>query len=470
MYKTRLDPYPDFGKSFPYGQYSGEALYYPIVNNKTCIDDGQERMVSRFYLSPKDLTLGRHPSLGAGVETMWSTEFRPPKWNDCVHTKVNKSFSFPHGQLIRGISGWPGRSIRHLCCHRYGWTTPSHDPVLKGGYEIDDFFRSRAMASMTPRFESDFQALNFMFELKDFKEAVHALGSVMNPNSKLWDSINNWSHKYWDAAVYGGAVKPSSKKRPRDFERDLGLSAAEIYSGKATSAAAKSWLTYTMAYLPTMKDIAAYVSAAATEYQVALADFKTKGLSQQTRHYSEYLKNDSTIGTASYSDAVWMAQKLESFVKATATLRYKYQYNLSDQTEAFARYWGLTGTLEEFWNMLPGSFLFDYFCKVAKALKMSEVDKNLDFQPVEYCESLLEYQGTSDVLRPISSWLCNHIIDGKILDPAVDKWVRHCGVYSSKYQRWNQPVPKKGLIVPIFKVPSTRQNWNMLALAKAWLF
>jgi len=292
----------------------------------------------------------------------------------------------------------------------------------------------------------------------------------MNPNSKLWDSVDNWAHKYWDAAIYGSPVKPSSRRRDRNYEKDLGKTTGEIYSGKATSAAAKSWLTYTMAYLPTMKDIVAFVSAAATEYDIALSDFKKKGLSLQTRHYSEYLRKDTVVGDTSNSAVTTHGVMHESFVRATANLQYSYQYNLTDQAEAFARYWGLTGTLEEFWNMLPFSFLVDYFCKVAKTLKMTAVDKNLDFQPVRYCESVLEYEGTTQVLRPIGTWVCSHMVDGTVLDPTSTKWIRHNGVYSSQYKRMNQTIPKVGLLVPQLKMPSTRQNWNMLALAKVVFF
>lgn len=466
MLKKRLITTPDYGKSFPYGQYSGERLNYPVIGTDICPINGEAMMIDRFYHSPKDLLRGPHPTVFGGEETFWSTDFHKPVWNDCIHTKVNASFNYPYAYIKHGLTGWPGMNIAHASCYRFGWMNTVHDPVIKETCEIDQFFRSRAIATMRPTFESDFQALNFMFELKDFKELFTLAPKLFNPGSDLWRSIYNWNIRFGNG-LYG--EKPVGRKRP-PRGNPLGFTAGGLYTNRATNALAKSWLTYTMAYVPLIKDIAAYVAAAATEYKDALQKFKADGLNLNTRHYSEYLVNNSHVSNEVLENDYFTAIKHESFVRATANLRYRYIYTLTDETEAFARYWGLTGTLEEFWNMLPGTFLVDYFCKIAKALKMTDVDKNLDFQPAQYCESLLTYEGTTSVVRPCYSWTCNHMLDGDILDASSDEWVRHTGVYSSLYRRNVMDVPMQGIIIPRFTNASKTQRLNMLALAKTVLF
>jgi hypothetical protein len=326
------------------------------------------------------------------------------------------------------------------------------------------------MASMTPDFESDFKALNFLFELKDFKGAVQALGKLGNPNSSLWTTFDRWYSVYGRALTWESFKKPVSAKAARvAIARNNGRSCAAVYTDKAITAAAESWLTYTMAYLPTIKDLSAYVAAAATEYEIALSNFKKKGATANTRHYSEMLRDSSALEVPVWNGSWNTVDKHADYTRASATLQYKYGYDLNDQTVAFAKYWGLSGTLEEFWNMLPFSFLVDYFCKISTALKLAQVDKNLHLETLQYCESILDYRGSLTCTRPTSAH-CSFLVDGSLKDLDSKKWYPILGVYSSSYQRVRLSPPKVGLIVPNFKLPSEFQQWNMLALAKVLFF
>jgi hypothetical protein len=131
--------------------------------------------------------------------------------------------------------------------------------------------------------------------------------------------------------------------------------------------------------------------------------------------------------------------------------------------EMFRKYWGLTGTAEEFWNMIPFSWLLDYFFQIGKALRYTDVDKNLDLQSLDYAESHLVYAGKVSGIRRTSD-PCSSIIDGK-LQP-VDSWMPVQGYYSSDYNRVITQPMKVGLIVPKFKVPSTGQWLNVAALVR----
>jgi len=458
MYKRRDTTICKFGKSFPTGNYGyNDCGYYPGY----CTLDSETILKSAFFKGPKTRqAVDYWGNLLSSSETFFSTERKPPKWNACDHNKVNNRISLPYGYLMRGDANTRAQGVDSM---HSNWYNPVHGD-LPDGFEVDDFFRSRAMASMAPRFESDFQALNFLFELKDFKEVPTQITKFLDPTNKFWRKVDKWNRDYgWslDRTLY--KTRPASKGSP------TGMPAGYIYSEGAASAAAKSWLAYTMAYLPLMKDIVAYGAAAATEYDMALSAFKKKGLTLNTRHYSEYLMNESHTNVIVEDNAYvpTLGLRVSSFAKATASLSYRYSYTLNDQSEAFARYWGLTGTAEEFWNMLPFSFLVDYFLQISKALKLTEVDKNLDLDLTQYCESLLCYTGTSTMMRASSS-LCCGIIDGEMLKD--EKWHMLNSLYSSRYTRQLMAPPKVGIIVPKYKLPSTRQRQNILALAKVLIF
>lgn len=466
MYKERLSIPIDFGECFPTGKYYGGGFSLPTETN-ICPDETREILTREFFTCEKpsqqtDFWRRYYPS----KETFLSTERKRPAWNDCTHIKHMGRFSYPYSYALDGILPPYPLSRRFVNCTVSQWISLGHDPNgVPLTVDLDDFFRSRAIATMTPRFESDFQALNFLFELKDFKEVPRNIASFLNPNSKFWTGMYNLQAR--QIARSKGKFVP---KRGQEIRNEQGISAAEAFAGKASSAAAKLWLTYAMAVLPTLKDLTAYAAAAATEYKDALSLFRERGMSLNTRHYSEYLVDNTTIDNETpYSSYMvpQTARRVANFVKATASIQYKYKYILSDESEAFARYWGLTGTLEEFWNMLPFSFLVDYVFQVARALRQVQLDKNLELETVQYAESRLCYMGTEAVVR-YGNGTCCILVDGKF--PSKTKWTALNGVYNSSYNRAVTVVPNIGLIIPRLKLPSVRQRMNMVALARTLLF
>jgi hypothetical protein len=252
----------------------------------------------------------------------------------------------------------------------------------------------------------------------------------------------------------------------RNIAPKKSASAAEAFDGGANSVA-EAWLLNSMAIQPLLKDIAAFSAAIAAEYLDALKKFQDDGVEPNTRHYSELLVDEGHI-VYSYGNCDEMRYVDE--VKFTASLQYTYKYNLSDCMSAFAKYWGLTGTAEEFWNMLPFSFLLDYVFQVAKSLKLSEVDKNLDLTVVNYSESNLSQCGYFLGMKPIASKpTIGYVIDGKV-HTHDGKFRPFMGRHGSMYTRVLTQPHKYGLTLPQWKTPKLNQWYNIGALAKTLLF
>lgn len=308
--------------------------------------------------------------------------------------------------------------------------------------------RRRAWESLQPRFESDFKALTFIGEMKDYKNLLKLSERAARDPQSFYSTLRSVSR--------GGVVK---ERKLKDLAPRGDTSAGDVayrLSGRISSA----WLTYMLAYLPLMKDIAGISANLATTVAEEQSKFQDAGLTKQKRHYSEVLDETST---RLYTNSLLRVDDIVQ-LKYTATMEYTYDYRLRNARDAFIRYWGLTGSIDQFWNLVPWSFVVDYFLGIGRILEMMQRDPNVELRVLQYCESLksksaIQYSVLNSASYPIL------IVADKVIEPGRTARILSYG--SSMYQRDLTAPTKIGLLVPRLKVPSYTQSLNMLALLRA---
>lgn len=294
--------------------------------------------------------------------------------------------------------------------------------------------RARAWHNMQPRFEGKVSCINFLYELKDFRDIVKY---VFKKERALKD-----------------IRKLFSRKRPK-------LSPKDPTSGIATGI-----LVNNFAIQPLIKDLAAMMQQANIIVREAQQQFLESGSDFQKSQYTEEIHRIDKRYTGNYNNA-WVANGYMENTLFTATLRYKYDYTMRDTIDAWMKYWGFCGSFEAWWNMIPFSFLVDYFVQIGNSIHAMEHDPNVRLNEYEYGESLKSnfMYGTSTSGSPILTQL---VIDGNVYiksqgDRMKDRLLS--GLEGSLYTRALR-TPYYGPATPRLKLPSTTQTLNMGALLR----
>lgn len=199
-------------------------------------------------------------------------------------------------------------------------------------------------------------------------------------------------------------------------------------------------------------------------------NFADAGRERNSRHYSENFPVSGTNTMSAYSQTKYPhvftgASEQLSF---NATMEYSYKYNMRSSLDAFTRYYGLRPNAEAIWNALPFTFLVDYVYKVGDALKINRRDKNVLLELTQYCESLLSERTSgyhfkaSRLLGPLLG-----VGSSKIYQAPSGNILLH-GAKTTFYSRILTH-PNKGAVLPRVKRPSTKQGWNVLALARCFI-
>lgn len=296
--------------------------------------------------------------------------------------------------------------------------------------------RARAWHNMQPRFESDVKLLNTLFELKDFRYATTQLLRSGLKGSLLEDA------------------QRAVNKLLRDVRTDL------------SRPAAGAWLTYHLAYLPTVKDATAILNQINNTVRDEQRKFAEEGESLQTSHYSENLglEQSGVVGTRNY---YWVTIGTVSQSIFTATLQYTYNYKMRDTVDAWRRYWGLNSSFEAFWNMIPFSFVADYFVGIGRSIRAMEHDPNVDLTSYVYGESIKTTLATGRYINSDTRDMVT-CVGGRVRRDAANFGLLLAGYEGTHYERI-RTVPYYGPALPSFKVPKTKQFLTMAALVRCIL-
>lgn len=331
----------------------------------------------------------------------------------------------------------------------------------------DPYFSGRAYWSMRPKFEGEVSLINSVFELKDFKDVMKPRQIYRALKGAFLSPLHSDYAKSFQKLAKDRNVRAKLDEYGIRTPGDLNLNELRRLSHDISGSAATAVLAYNLAYKPTIADVLGIVAQWQTDAMDAQKAFKASGDDGSLSHFSENHRISDTMvpGTGNYT--VFQSGSFAD-VKRTATMRSFYEYKMRDLNSTLVKYWGLAGTAEALWNMLPLSFVLDYVFTVGKALKYMERDNNVMNLTTEYCESVLIKSGDGLAISQ-DPRVASLIIDGNVLPPRSNTaYHLVSGTEVKRYTRKVMPA-YKGPALPKFKVPSTSQALNMLALARAIL-
>jgi hypothetical protein len=411
-------------------------------------------LITKYYIAMagRDYVPVYWPSVVyTGSESFDSTLNRKPLFNNCNHV-IDRMVNYAYGALVASYYNQPyATKGTYVDYYRLAPGTADLSPTTytaKQDFAAFDAASRRAWWEMRPRFEGEVSMLNFLFELKDFKDIAK------------YATKFNWRN----IASQLSSFKQKTRLQPfGTVNRTFGQVAARMGNASYVSKkAAELHLLNEFAIKPLISDVGHILMQARQLVNEVQAEFAKKGLAPQVRHYSEQVVHTDTR-TPQIKGGYYLSYSAERHVTIfTATLEYSYDYKLRSDSDAFAKYWGLKLTPEVIWNAIPFSFLIDYFIKVGNAFHSMGLDPNVKVLKHQYCESILQkgLKGCMYMGGPNR----NFCIDGKL---ASDGDLIGGREYTSYCRRVTEP--NKGLATPRFSLPSGKQGLNMAALARCFV-
>lgn len=295
---------------------------------------------------------------------------------------------------------------------------------------------SRAWWSMQPRFEGEISMLNFIYEMKDFRDI--AKYALRLRSGFMWDNL----------------LESLRKSLPE-------------CAAQPTKTAAQLHLVNAFAIKPLVADLLAIDQMLLKTVDDAQSQFAESGSKFQKKHYSEIINQAGSWTNGEYNDSNMRFMKYGNVTvdRFTATLRYQYKYNVRSNWVAFMRYWGLRPTAEVIWNAVPFSFIVDYFIKIGNSLKAMELDPNVMLTRYQYCESVKRTLNAGAVGR-VHPYVKVLFIDDVEQTDYED--IPLSGYFGSVYSRVTCQ-PNRGLYLPRTTWPNGAQALNMAALLRCFL-
>lgn len=415
--------------------------------------------------------LQRTTSVGVpqnGTESITSENGRGRE-NPCYHVKKN-GVSRP---FLAYTGAWDYSSVRYLV--RY-YRSPTVSGSIDVVQPVTDFraAKSRAYYNMRPRFEGDVSMLNFLYELKDFRDIAKALPKAYKGLRSAWsDAVDHCvrNKQLWSGAVKDGlsADRVKSTKYYNDVlrrnSRYYDRVTSAVSSTSPTLLAAEAWLLNAFAIQPLLKDISSMLSQATLAAHDAQQAFKDASDSKQSSHYSEHIVHEDS-GVTNTKNNYWKRSGVFRKTTYTATCKYTYDYTMRPRKDAFMRYWGLSGSLETLWNATPWSFLVDYVYTVGKSIHAMERDPNVNWHVKSWLDTT-KYKHAYGVYVNGDSRAKVFVIDGEYFTPSRAHGMLLTGVEGSIYSR-KVSQPMVGIAAPRLRGPSVGQWLNVAALARCF--
>jgi hypothetical protein len=386
-------------------------------------------------------TLCNYPNF-LGTQVFDSTNRPKPLYNNCSNSKT-RFIGLPYGYWTQKYNN--ATTLYKVPFMRMGlpYGCGPVDAPTRVDWSESQFASNRAWATMQPRFEGDFQALNFLFELKDFKNIAKNI-AALRPK-KIVETLKR--------------ARSRIRRAQRAVESGTATAKVVDIARNATRTAAEVVLVKHFAIDPTIKDLVSLYSQLATSVKDAQHRFRDSGLSGTTRHYSEEISrvDSRTVGTKNY---YWRASGLLKKDLFTATMSFSYDYEMRDTMDAFSRLYGFGMNAGVVWNAIPFTFLVDYFVKVGDAIESMQQDPNVHLDLHQYCESRLVTISNGWTYVPDGRTHC-FIINGA--EARKDQLI--CGYEGSYFER-RVVSPSKGIVLPRVKLPSVKQAVNIAALVR----
>lgn len=439
MYKTQI---------LPFSQGDSSGKYYPISGQGDFRTAGWLNWNTlENYAKGKSLAYGiRTPPVWVGNQIFESSTRPRPMFNSCSNYKAT-GVQFPYCYASKHYN--PYYSTKYYYAWYWMDSIPAgsnQTPMLSGSdWSVCDGAQRRAWWSMQPRFEGEVDALNFLFELKDFKQIAKAAGRF----------------NYRKMSVELSKLKSWTRRQLREIKsKNLGRNLYDLFNA-GTMTVAQGHLIKAFAIDPTVSDCLAIHAQAGTLVDEVQQSFFDRGLTRQKSNYRELINetDSTTVGT---KNNYWKSTGDYSSLTFNATIEYQYDYKMRAYVDALKRYYGLNVNAEVIWNTLPFSFVCDYVYKVANALRNMRTDPNVDMRTLQYSESLMETSSSGVHNNGDSRLLVWHSPSQK----SVYGNVSLISGYEATHYLRRVTHPNKGVALPRVSLPSNRQIKNLVALAR----
>jgi hypothetical protein len=253
--------------------------------------------------------------------------------------------------------------------------------------DIDmDAYAEQALAFMYPKLDEGNSLVNFVLELKDFKDVVKYLSGNVNQKLTLLNSLTG------------------IRKKDHTFKR-----------------LSKMYLSYSFGWRPLYQDVVSLVDSL-TAFTKRLNELVKRANTPQQRYWGQWISGsesaDSTysatngtnegigaagIGLGGQRVRARSILRGSSGIRFHATLRYRYPLPESltavgGRLKAFLDVLGVNANPAILWNAIPFTFIVDWFVNVSAYLERLRVD-NIDFKTeiTDFCtsakfERTIEYQ------------------------------------------------------------------------------
>lgn len=425
MRKTRFVNSIDYGIVRSDGKYSGSAADLTL----TLMPDANLSLPTHYSYCASARYGPSAQSFIEQNEVFESTEWRKPRFNNCKHTNL-KTVCLP----FTTRSQYSTRCYT-LGCRRVRSTSHAMPYMVPVDWSlVSSNMQAEAYHTMLPRFEGDISMINFIFEMKDFRDISTKIGRLVP--------------RLLSDPTLVGSMSRASKRL------------AEVH------------LLKNFAIDPLIDDTASIIQQAQNLVMDVQSQFADSGINNESRHFTRQLNQSQSTelqSTLATYTGIHFGTKYEQTF--TATMEGNYGYTMRSDIEAFIQYWGLAPTAEAVWNAIPFSFLVDYIFGIGHSLNVMRHDKNVKYNISQYCESILSTGQSGWFVGHSASPCYKHLL---IDNQAYALTVNHImpifvtGTTSSYYERVVKQ-PYWGPYLPTWKIPNEKQFLNMAAILRCLL-
>lgn len=392
-------------------------------------------------------------TLGTVVQTLPLTEEISDeprfegKLKPCIHKRVKGSTT-----IVHTMQKWTDSTTQ--CYFSSGYVPKIPVPSSPPSWSSLDIVLQRMAArdALIPAFRAAVETASFIAELKDFRNLVSLFARAGDRISNLVSEVPKWIGVY-------------KKGRVKYFDPTIGV--------------ANLQLTANLSVKPLVNDLCK-IHDALGGMREHLAKFNAQGQLVNRHHYTGTQDSSWVLKSSSYENDSYRVEEYEKqFLTFHAAGDLTYRHVVDNDLDLFLQHYGLRLTPSVIWNLIPFSFVVDYFANVGKMMESMSKYGGTEFKVRNYQESIsartvrvkiLSYNQTKPNGHP--AVLTYYRSDGSI---DIDDFVPPTGgipIASASSTTYNRspvmPFPEDGIgmALPRFKFPNLTQGCNLAALAR----
>lgn len=242
-----------------------------------------------------------------------------------------------------------------------------------------------AVQSMLPSFTGDTSLVNFILELKDFRDVVKYLATGFRKKLQRLDSFRVKS-------------KDGTEHVITITQRD-----------KPLAWLSKKYLAYNFGWAPLYRDVVSLYESI-TSFEARYREMVRRENVAQQRYWGTWIPGTATpfkttysnmlagpsggwIGPADIRSQIRVEQEECAGVRYHATMRYRYKlpselFEVGGKLKAYKDLLGINGNPAIIWNAIPFTFVIDWFFNVSAYLERLKMD-NIQIQTeiLDFCHS-----------------------------------------------------------------------------------